>query len=147
MLSRLFYTAITLAPGAGATTQEAGAAVAPKDGATDAPQNGAEQADLSLSTIQDVRSFDDLQEAGTALVNVFQSYALLYIPKIVFAIIALVLGLFVVKILVALTGRAFKVLEGDKYARTTRPHGRLQRVRHASVLQPSIVSTHPDTKG
>lgn len=114
MLSRLFYTAITLAPGAGATTQEAGAAVAPKDGATDAPQNGAEQADLSLSTIQDVRSFDDLQEAGTALVDVFQSYALLYIPKLIFAIIALVLGLFIVKVLVSLTGRAFKVREVEK---------------------------------
>jgi len=87
----------------------------PDDGAADAaspvePASATER----LDALKDVQSIEDLQEAGSVLVDVLQSYAVTYVPRLVFAVLALVVGLLVVRILVGLVGRGFKIRNVEK---------------------------------
>lgn len=68
-----------------------------------------DQAKESLSTVTDINSMSDVQEKGAALWEVVQSYGLEYLPKLLFAVIWLLIGLFIIKLIIGGVSRGFRL--------------------------------------
>ncbi|MDG2030902.1 MAG: mechanosensitive ion channel [Phycisphaerales bacterium] len=81
-------------------TEEAGAAASSGD---------LDKAKESLSSVTNVKSMSDLQDKGAALWEIVQTYSVEYLPKILFAVIWLLIGLFIIKIIIGGVSRGFKL--------------------------------------
>lgn len=84
----------------------------------DGSADSAEEASANtLAGLTDITSIDDVREKGSALWQLAESYALLYLPKVLFAAIWLVIGLFIIKLIVSGVGRAFRLRNIDESVR------------------------------
>ena len=62
-----------------------------------------------IKTVEEVRSLSDVQEIGVSMLGVLKDYLVTYTPKVLLALLWLVIGLFLVRVIVKLIGRAFKL--------------------------------------
>lgn len=107
MLTRLMLAVVQAAPQAAKDGTDA-AAPAP---------TSLDKAKQSLSSIDDIRSFDDAVEKGGALIELLEAYAIEFIPKVIVALLWLIVGLILIKLLTILLNRAFKIRNVDESIR------------------------------
>jgi small conductance mechanosensitive channel len=62
-----------------------------------------------IKAVEEVRSLSDVQEIGVSMLGVLKDYLVTYTPKVLLALLWLVIGLFLVRVIVKLIGRAFKL--------------------------------------
>jgi small conductance mechanosensitive channel len=89
------------------TAPEAKPAEGPADMA--AASTKLDKAKNSLSTLTDVDSMADVGDKGAALWHLVQTYSLEYLPKVSFAVIWLLIGLFIIKLIIGGVSRGFKL--------------------------------------
>lgn len=108
MLDRMMLALVQATPNSGAD-------------ATDATKPAAstelEKAKESLANFDQIRSLNDAVAKGEDLVYVLQSYAIEFVPKGISAVIWLIVGLLLIKLLTVLTNRAFKIRNVDESIR------------------------------
>ncbi|MCH2143968.1 MAG: mechanosensitive ion channel [Phycisphaerales bacterium] len=68
-----------------------------------------EAAKGSLEKIEELRSLGDVQDLLSLLLDGLKDYMVLYAPRVLLALLWLIVGLFLVKLIVKLVGRGFKV--------------------------------------
>ena len=68
-----------------------------------------DKAKESLASVTDVKSMSDLQDKGAALWEIVQTYSVEYLPKVLFAVIWLLIGLFIIKIIIGGVSRGFRL--------------------------------------
>jgi small conductance mechanosensitive channel len=62
-----------------------------------------------IKAVDEIRSLSDVQEIGASMLGVLKDYLVTYTPKVLLALLWLVIGLFLVRVIVKLIGRAFKL--------------------------------------
>ena len=96
------------------TLAQAASESKPAEAASDAAAATADptkldQAKESLTNVTDVKSMADVQEKGAALWELVQSYGVEYLPKVLFAVIWLLIGLFIIKLIIGGVSRGFRL--------------------------------------
>lgn len=109
MLARMMLAALQGAPTSGSEVAKA---------ATPEVPSKLDKAKESLSSIDQIRSLEDAYERGGALVEVLQVYAMEFVPKAITAVIWLIVGLLLIKLVTMLVNRAFKLRNVDHSIRS-----------------------------
>ncbi len=80
-----------------------------EEAAAAASSGSLDKAKESLSSVADVKSMSDLQDKGAALWEIVQAYSVEYLPKVLFAVIWLLIGMFIIKIIIGGVSRGFRL--------------------------------------